>query len=557
MRRMGRGYKVLITLLSFTLGGCGHLLSVWGIGEKAEPSQAAAKPVQRPSIVYHPRDLKPERDDTGEDSIGHDDLWPRLREGLTLHHISHADVRDEIAWFERNNDFLLRSFARGEPYLHLIVEEVERRGMPSDIALLPVVESAFQPLAYSPGKASGIWQFIPATGLRFGLAQNALYDGRRDIVASTRAAMDYLQALHKRFDGDWLHAIAAYNCGERNVERAIAKNRAEGKPTDFWSLSLPKETSAYVPRLIAVSTIVANPSAHQLTLEPIPNRPYAAMVDVHRPIDVIKAGEIAGIDQEEMKALNPGFKRGITGRGSYTLLVPVAKTERFRLALSELPDADMKVAMQELTPEEPFPRRHKVQQGETLGGLAKRYKVTVAELQRVNRLTGHQIRAGRQLIIPAKAARPDTRVAAAPAQATAKSTARTSPRYEDGKVVHTVQRGDTLWHVSRRYQVSVDNLSAWNGIPPSATLNLGQQIVIWTSSSNYTPPGVTKTAAIDASATEAVPYEVRSGDSLWTIARRFDVTVSDLMQWNGLDKRAKLQPGQRLTIHVDPNTVRI
>jgi len=228
------------------------------------------------------------------------DLWQRIRSGYALPTNNNTVIKAHQHWFVRHPAYLNRAFKRAKPFLYYIVNEIDKRGMPMEIALLPVVESAFQPFAYSHGRASGVWQFIPSTGKRFGLKIGWWYDGRRDILASTDAALKYLSYLHKYFDGDWLLALAAYNSGEGTVSRAIKKNKRNGKKTDFWSLKLPKETRDYVPKLIALSTIIAQPQQYKLNLIPIQNRPAVTQIDVGSQIDIALAAELAGMSIEEI-----------------------------------------------------------------------------------------------------------------------------------------------------------------------------------------------------------------------------------------------------------------
>ncbi|MCS6948190.1 MAG: transglycosylase SLT domain-containing protein, partial [Steroidobacteraceae bacterium] len=245
-------------------------------------------------------------------SVATDDLLQRLRSGFALPEVDHPSIDAHLSWYARNPEYLERVFGRAELYLHHIVGEIEARGMPLELALLPVIESAFEPFAYSRARAAGLWQFIPGTGERFGLPQNWWYDGRRDVLESTRAALDYLQFMHDEFNGDWLLAAAGYNCGEHCVLRAIRENQAQGKPIDFWSLRLPAETRAYVPKLLAMSRLVANPELYGIAFSQIPNEPYFVKVDTGGQIDLKLAAELAGITHEELSELNPAFHRWAT-----------------------------------------------------------------------------------------------------------------------------------------------------------------------------------------------------------------------------------------------------
>ena len=269
--------------------------------------------------------------------------------------------------------------------------EIEARKMPLELALLPVVESAFNPVAYSRARASGLWQFIPATGRRYGMKQNWYYDGRRDVLAATTGALDYLEFLANMFNGDWLLAVAAYNTGEANVARAIRRNREAGKPTDFFSLKLPRETRAYVPKLLAMRRIVADPTAHGLAFAPIPNEPYFAKVEVGGQMDLNVAAELADLPKEELIALNPAFNHWVTDPdGPHHLLVPLAKAERFAQGVAALPPQERVRVVY-----------HRVRKGDTLGGIADKYGISVTALRAANKVRGSIIHPGQDLLIAA------------------------------------------------------------------------------------------------------------------------------------------------------------
>ena len=452
------------------------------------------------------------------------DAWTRMRSGFSLQQVDHPRVQPQLAWYARNPAYLERVFKRAEPFLYHILTELERRGMPSEIALLPVVESAFDPFAYSHGRAAGMWQFIPGTGKRFGLKQNWWYDGRRDVLASTDAALDYLQMLHKTFKGDWLLALAAYNSGEGTVLKALRRNRKAGKATDFWHLKLPKETRVYVPKLLAISQLVADPGAHGIDLHPIANEARITSVDSGGQLDMAVAAKLAGMDLDALYRLNAGYNRWATDpKGPHRLVVPVDKADRLRAALAELP-ADQRVRWV----------RHKIRSGETLTHVAKRYHTTVAVLKQTNRIRGHNIRAGKHLLVPVATKKLDQYPLTANQRL-----AKTQQRARGGvKTTHVIRRGDTLWDLAKQYQVSVGKLAKWNGMAPGDTLRQGQRLAVWNqqASPNTVRP---------------VHYTVRRGDSLARISQRFRVSVGDLVKWNGLAKNDYLQPGQKLKLYVD------
>jgi membrane-bound lytic murein transglycosylase D len=457
---------------------------------------------------------------------GEGDLFERIRTGFTLTDVDHPSVETETRWFARHPDYLDRTFKRGERYLHHIVTEIEARKLPLELALLPVVESAFNPVAYSRARASGLWQFIPATGRRYGLKQNWYYDGRRDVLAATTAALDYLEFLAAEFDGDWLLAVAAYNTGEANVARAIRRNLAAGKPTDFFSLKLPRETRAYVPKLLAMRRLVQDPAAHGLAFAPIPNKPYFVKVDVGGQIDLHVASELAELPKEELLLLNPAFNHWVTDPdGPHHLLVPLDREARFTEGVAALPPEERVRVVY-----------HRVRRGDTLGGIADKYGVSVGAIRTANKIRGTLIHPGQDLLITA-----------APRGASAAVVARAEEEVEESAPVrrsggkHVVRRGETLWSIARTHGVSMDYLADSNGLRRNGTLSIGQVLSI---------PGTTKLASSEGSDTRSMTYVVRNGDTLSRIATRFRVRLADLLGWNDLTKRSVIRPGQRLVMYV-------
>jgi membrane-bound lytic murein transglycosylase D len=455
------------------------------------------------------------------------DLFERMRAGFVIDDVEHAAIEREERWFASHPTYLDRTFKRGERYLYHIVNEIEARKMPLELALLPVVESAFNPVAYSRARASGLWQFIPGTGRRFQLKQNWYYDGRRDVVAATTAALDYLQFLSEEFEGDWLLAVAAYNCGEANIARAVARNRKTGKPTDFFSLKLPRETRAYVPKLLAMRRIVADPASHGLEFSPIPNQPYFAQIDVAGQIDLHVAAELAEVSPEELLALNPAFNHWVTDPdGPHQLLVPVDRETRFSEAVAALPpDKRVRVVY------------HHVKRGETLGGIADKYGVSIAAVRTANKIRGTLIRPGQDLLITAAPRGMEQKAAATVASINEGR----GPRNSSDK--HIVRRGDTLWSIARSHGVSMESLVSSNGLSREGTLAVGQVLSI---------PGTTQLASTDANAlgTRSTTYVVRSGDTLSRIATKFRIRLADLLGWNELSSRSVIKPGQRLVMYV-------
>lgn len=583
---MGRGKltRILtIALLGASISGCSAFSSLFGAKDEptvagavgaahpnavASSSSAAASSTSGPTIPRLTTLAGSGAHDAGDDAA---DAWDRLRSGYALTHAQRDEVEREIQFYARYEEYIARTTRRARPYLHYILESIEKRQMPAELALLPIVESAFVPQARSPSGAAGVWQFMPATARHFGLRQDRWYDGRRDVLASTEAALDYLQALQARFDGDWLSAIAAYNCGERNVERAIEANRAAGRPTDFWSLDLPGETRIYVPRLLALSAIIATPLRYGVTLEPIPNEPYLAQVDVSRQIDLEKAAARSGIPAADLLEVNPAFPRGVTAaEGVHRVVVPVAHADSFRKMLvaqiAELgPDPQRLKPVKEknaLAVAGGGHLEHRVRSGENLGVIAGRYDVTVEALRELNEVNPRRLRSGQVLLIPTegKQASPDSVAHSDTGGLQSVSDAAPVVPENAHKVIHTVKPGDSLWTIARGYDVHVQDIVAWNsGLTPKAVLKLNQKLVVFTdndagsSKQAAAASGEVLKVAADVPSDgsfKLVRYEVQTGDSLWTIARRFEVDVDQLRLWNGIEAQKVLKPGESLDVYV-------
>ena len=317
-------------------------------------------------------------------------LWQRIRNGFGLPDLSSPLVREQEEWYANRQEYISRTVARSSRYLYHIVEAVEKRGMPSEIALLPIIESAYNPVAYSHAHASGIWQFIPSTGKRYGLQQNFWYDGRRDVMAATQAALDYLETLYEMF-GSWDLALAAYNWGENAVSRAIAKNLAKGLPTDYQSLTMPKETRYYVPKLQAVKNIIADPARYGIALEEVANQPYFVAVTTTRHIDVKLAARLAEVPLEEFISLNPAYSRPVIRvDGEQTLLLPADKADTFR--------ANLENHNQPLVSWQTY----KLKSGEGVEHVARRHGLSVAQLKQVSGFAGRRrVPPGSTLLVPA------------------------------------------------------------------------------------------------------------------------------------------------------------
>ena len=387
-----------------------------------------------------------------------DDLWERIRHGFGMPNLSSPIVLDRQIWYASRPSAIKTMLQRSRRYLYHIVEELERRGMPTELALLPMVESAFNPMAYSRAKASGLWQFIPSTGKNYNLQQNWWYDARRDIVASTTAALDYLQFLYD-MHGDWQLALASYNWGENAVARAIEKNKARRLPTDYPSLTMPAETRYYVPKLQALKNIVANPAAFGINLDPIPNEPYFVTVEKTQDIGIRTAAKLAEMPVEELIALNPAYNRPVmTAAQSQALVLPADRAAIFK---ANLESHDQPLSSWQT---------YTLKAGEKLERVAALHGIPLARLKQVNGIGPRtKIRPGQQIVVPLKG----SSAAKEPLPAVFRPPPVPEPRTR--KVVHTVKKGDTLPTIAQRYRVSIDDLRRWNQI---GRLAVGQNLVI-------------------------------------------------------------------------------
>lgn len=533
----------LLFCAALALAACAHTPSDGSLAGHSEVPVGAASgdavPPAEPSSTYPQPAIPPAAQSPGEaDEAGgptavagvtpsqYSDLFDRMRAGFQLEDVDRHAVDVQADWYADHPEYLERSFARAELYMYHIVTELEARGMPLEIALLPVVESAFEPYAYSRARASGLWQFIPRTGSRFGLKQDWWYDGRRDIVESTRAAFDYLQFLHDEFNGDWLLAVAAYNCGESAVARAVANNAAEGKPTDFWSLKLPRETRAYVPKLLAMKRLVADPEGHGLGFSRIPNQPYFARVETLGQIDLKVAANIVGISHEQLYELNPAFHRWATDpTGPHYLLVPADVAELFNQNVAQLTGDERLGVM-----------RYTVEKGDSVSEVARRFHTKADVIRQLNDLPTGVLTVGSELRVPSSAIKLPPKVMLA--------AARFDGRREATRThVHVVRRGDSLWGIARRSGMDVNTLATMNGMQPTDTLRAGTRLRLTSSSSG-------KTTLASTSHSRRVSYTVRRGDTLYAIARLFQVSAAQIADWNDISVRSTIRPGQKLTIRV-------
>ena len=442
-------------------------------------------------------------------------LWGRIRSGFMLDPalIDNPRIDQQRLVFASQSRYFELATPRAQRYIYYVVQQLEARDMPQELALLPFIESAYNPKALSSAQAAGLWQFIPSTGRNFSLRQDWWYDGRRDVTASTQAALDYLSLLHNYFDGDWLLALAAYNCGEGCVGRAVKRNESLGLPTDYWNLQLPRETMNYVPKLLALAQIIDSPTSYGTHLPELANEPYFAEVTVDQQIDLYKVAELADIPTEELLKLNPAFNQRVTApQGEYQLLIPIDQAEQFTEALAQLPN-DERLNYQ----------AYKVRSGDTLSQIAHRYQLTVGVIRETNDINGSLLHIGQVLMLPQLSDGPVE--LPTPAQALASNSA----------LSYRIKPGDSLWSIARAHGTTVNYIKRYNELSDNV-LSVGSTLML---------PGGSNSSNSD---NRSVTYTVQSGDSLSTIAARFNVKIEKIRSWNKLDRY--LQPGQQLTLFV-------
>ena len=422
-----------------------------------DSGDAAAPPVDplRPEVIIDP-----------DDASARSDLWVRIRRDFAMADLDNDLVRKHERWYAERPDYVARMTERASRYLFHIVEEVERRNMPSELALLPFVESAFNPQAMSVARASGMWQFIPSTGRHYELTQNLFRDDRRDVLASTRAALDYLAKLHGMF-GDWQLALAAYNWGEGSVQRAVAANRRANKPTDYSSLRMPVETRNYLPKLQAVKNIIARPEAFSVALPALENHPYFLSVPIERDIDVVLAARLAAFDLDDFKALNPQMNQPlILAAGTPQVLLPYDNANRFVRAVNShrgpLASWTAWVAPKTMRPAE----------------VARQVGMSESGLREVNRIpSGMLVRTGSTLLVPRSERRSEdiaehiadhAMIAFAPDAPPARRV-----------TIRAGKGGESVAAVARRYGVGAAQVASWNDVSAKGGFKAGETIVVY------------------------------------------------------------------------------
>lgn len=514
-------------VFSRSLLGLALSLSLFAV---APGTHAASEDDDIPASVANAEAL-PADDASSVEELGvPSDVWERIRRGYAMPVLQSKLVDRWVDFYTKDPAYLRRMSERAGQYLYHIVEEIENRGMPTELALLPFVESAFQAEALSRAKAAGLWQFMPATGKAYDLAQNLWRDDRRDILESTRAALDYFEYLHGMF-GDWHLALAAYNWGEGSVQRAIQRAKRRKQPTDYLHLRMPRETANYVPKLEAVKRIISNPARYGITLPDVGNEPFFVTITKPRDIDIETAAELAGMPLEEFRRLNPSYKLPvIVASHNNVMLLPADKVDFFVDNLASWMDSGQPLSQW---------TTYRLQQGETLAQVAGRSGMTEDELRKVNGIPkGRRVLANSTLLVRSTGTEDQQDIAAELANAKLQLSPTTTWR----RVTYRVRSGDTLSGIARRWRITMKSIVTANRLR-SDRLRVGQRLVL-------TVPNVPRQAIASTQRSESsqhVIHRVRSGETLSTIASRYGVSIAQLKMTNRI-RTNLIRPGQRLRI---------
>lgn len=511
-------------LLVLTAAGCAMLAPI----DSSEPVEEPRHPVDLPDpfavVEEATRNLGDQLPEEPE-AYRPPHLWARVIDRFGFAECPPDSQAEQWArWYAEHDEYMKRVLDRARPWLYDIAGELERRDLPGELALLPIVESAYDPFAYSHGRAAGTWQFVSATARERGIEINDFYDGRRDVWAATRAALDYLAYLRGRF-GDWNLALAAYNGGQGRVWRALERNRRAGQPSHWNSLRLPRETLAYVPKLNGLGCLFAEPGRFGFRIPVWDNRPQVVRIELDGPIDIVALSVAANIDIADLVAINPGLNGHLTPpSGPHHLMVPAARATRVREVLPTLESKNM-VVWEEV----------EVRPGDTLSHLALRHNTTVRALREANQLDSDFLRAGQKLLLASSGQVPE---ASPHAERYAELNRLQQRLLPTRRFWHQVRPGENLWVIASKYGVTVRDLQRWNDLGGNSLIRPGDRLQV-----RMSQPGGKSSAPQE--------YTVRRGDSLWTIARRHQVSVDDLLRWNSLGKEEVLRPGQTLTIRGD------
>lgn len=533
---------VNLSLSALVLSGCVSNSSISPSTNPAQSSKAQiisqAKSVQTTKTDVTPDNLRVDL----QTHVYHPIIWDEMRYKFDLADENFGHYSDYLAFYGERKTHLKRVSERAKPYLHYILNEVKKRNMPYEIALLPAVESGFRPFARSSQKAVGLWQFIPSTANIYDLDQTWWYDGRKDVVESTRAALDYLQKLYKLNNNDWLLALASYNAGLGNVYKAQKKYRKKHKDQegindyqpDFWEIKafLPQETQNYVPKLLSVAHIIEYSDRFNIELEPIANRPYFSQIALSKQVSLGQVARLSATSQEVFASLNPGYHQPATPpNGPYHLLLPVDKAEAFEEHIENNQDI-FNIQWQ----------KHKIRPGDSLSVIAEKYKTSSKAIQRLNGMKNANIRAGKTLLIPIPADKIEL-VKSQLAQSESHKTSTTKTIANKtikakalntsivNNYLHQVQSGDSLWLLAKKYNISSKQIAKANNLSFKTPLKLGQNLII---------PGY--------EATTKIQHTLKTGESLWLVAKRYKVTTQDIAAWNNISAKKVLQPGMKLTI---------
>ena len=488
--------RIKLTLLTLIIGACATV-------SNSDVILLDSKPVNAKSGNILENQLK-------ETPI---DIWERIRRELTIK-IPDDQIAATSIYRERlykNQSAVNRISKSGQRYLFHTLSRAQELDLPVELALLPFVESEFDPYAKSVDGATGIWQFMPATGKEWGLKSNWWYDGKKDVLASTEAALKFLSYLHQKFDEDWLLAMAAYNTGPTRVNRAIKKNKTQDKGIRFWDLDLPKETTAYVPKLLVLCELINNPKSFEVNLPSIANRPYFQRVKIPGQLDLMQAADLAGLKPETIYELNPGFNQWATDpSGPHYLLLPIGVSDRFITQLESLDENDL-VRWD----------RYKIRRGDSLSRIASRYKIEVAVLKEINGMNDDLIIAGKEIMVPRGSAWTDKQ----------------SPREQ----LYIVLKGDTLWNISRKFKVTIEDLVLWNELNLEKPLQINQEIKIFSRYERIRQD-------LPSRELRTMLYPVKSGDTISRIASKFEISPQKIQEWNEIEDVSKIFPGQVLKL---------
>jgi len=515
--------KIIITLLSIFFVACQNLQQSESPTFRPRTTSSIEEIIgNTETLIGNAEAVKETPALTSDVDASYDDLWERIRGGFQLHsHYSHPNVARYIQNYSAQQRYFDLLQTRASPFLFEIVEEIELRGLPLEFALLPMIESTYNPNAYSREHAVGLWQFVAATGSSFELQQDWWFDGRRDPLASTVAALDYLEQLYKQFNTDWLLAIAAYNTGGGNMRRAI--RRSEEEEINLWTLNLPGETLAHVPKLLALSAIIADNKYWDIELKPLANEPVLRSVEVGTQIDLSQAAGLAKIKYEQLRALNPGYLQWATHPDRpQEILLPFENAALLEDALLGIDKYDLLIW-----------DRYEIKPGDTLGAIAQRLNTRVDILQTINSLAESGIRAGESLFIP-RTNNPEL-LASAP-----QAGKRSAPQLARVPEHYTVKSGDNLWVIARRFQLRSKEIALWNQLPVDELLQPGQVLNFrYALENNHKKPEpeISDSAAF---------YIVQRGDSMDAIASRFGIDLQKLLLWNELQIDQVIFPGQKL-----------